>query len=246
MSKYNHLFHDVYFIITYVTILVMKNEMIYKTIIVDDHPLVCQALKDEFAKEAQFVIVAEANDGLEGVKLVTELKPDVVIMDIGLPKLNGIEATRQIKTAFPDIFVMILTVHDDIEHILGILESGADGYLTKNILVEDIVQSVRLMVAGEKVLSPQIFRQVLKYALRYNTKPKSKNTTVNLTSREITILGLLAKGLSNKEIADQMGMGSRTVKSYLVDVFSKLNVRSRTAAVITGLQAGLFKLDDLV
>jgi DNA-binding NarL/FixJ family response regulator len=217
----------------------------YKMVIVDDHPLVCKALKDELAKDAQFEIVAKASDGLEGVRLVAEFKPDVVIMDIGLPKLNGIEATRQIKTAFPDIQVMILTVYDDIEHILGILESGADGYLTKNILVEDIIQSVRLMVSGEIVLSPRIFRQVLKYALRYNTKPKSINTAVRLTSRESEILGLLAKGLSNKEIADKLGLGSRTVKSYLVDIFSKLNVCSRTAAVITGLQAGLIKLDDL-
>jgi DNA-binding NarL/FixJ family response regulator len=222
-----------------------QNKRVYTTIIVDDHPLVCQALRDELVKESQFQIVGEANDGIEGVRLVTELKPDVVIMDIGLPKLNGIEATRQIKTASSDVQVMILTVYDDIEHILGILESGADGYLTKNILVSDIVQSIRLMVAGEKVLSPQIYRQVIKYALRYNTRPKSKNTTLNLTSREVEILGLLAKGLSNKEIADEMGMGNRTVKSYLVDVFSKLNVRSRTAAVITGLQSGLVKLDDL-
>jgi DNA-binding NarL/FixJ family response regulator len=231
----------------------MKNELTtvsqinktYKTLIVDDHPLVCKALKDELTKDPQFEIVAEANNGLEGVRLVNELRPDVVIMDIGLPKLNGMEATRQIKTTFPDVQVMILTVHDDIEHILGILESGADGYLTKNILVEDIARSVRLMVAGEKVLSPQIFQQVIKYALRYNTKPKAKNSSINLTTREVGILELLAKGLSNKEIADELGMGSRTVKSYLVDIFSKLNVRSRTAAVITGLQAGLFKLDDL-
>jgi DNA-binding NarL/FixJ family response regulator len=166
-------------------------------------------------------------------------------MDIGMTKLNGIEATRQIKACCPDTIVIVLTVYDDIEHILGILESGADGYLTKNVLVEDIIQSIRLAVSGETVLSPQVFQQVLKYALRYVTKPLTLNSGIKLTAREQEILTMVAKGMSNKRIAEVLELGTRTVKSHLVDIFDKLKADSRTEAVIIGLRAGFLKLEDL-
>jgi DNA-binding NarL/FixJ family response regulator len=216
-------------------------------LLVDDHPLVCKALRNELEKEIGFKVVAEAGDGYEAVKLVSELKPDLVVMDIGLPKLNGIEATQQIKALSPGTLVLVLTVYDDVEHVLSILESGADGYLTKNILAEDIIKSIHSVVAGESVLSSQILQQVLKYALRYSnsTKPLYVDTTIKFTAREIEVLTLVAKGLSNKEIAEVLGLGIRTVKSHLVDIFSKLNVLTRTQAVIVGLRIGLLKLEDL-
>jgi len=214
-------------------------------IIADDHPVVRKALRNEMEKEADFIVMAEAGDGEEAVRLVSELIPDVVIMDIGMPKLNGIEATRQIKAIYPDIIVLVLTVYDDIEHILGILESGADGYLTKSILVEDIIKSIHSVVAGETVLSPQVFQQVLKYALRHSTKPIRLDTGVKLTTRELEILQLIAQGISNKEIAGELNISSRTVKSHLVDIFRKLDVSSRTEAVITSLRIGFINIDDI-
>jgi two-component system, NarL family, response regulator LiaR len=214
-------------------------------ILADDHPVVIQSLKNELSRETDFKVVGEASDGEQAVELVLKLTPRVVLMDIGMPKLNGIEATKIIKSRLPDTIVLVLTVYDDIEHILGILESGADGYLTKNIPVERIVDSMRLAVTGETVLSPQIFKQVLKYALRYITKPLVISNGTRLTPREQEILKLVARGLSNKEIADQINLGSRTVKSHLVDIFSKLKVNSRTEAVIIGMRAGFIKLNDL-
>jgi len=214
-------------------------------ILADDHPLVIKALKNEFEKESDLKVVAEATNGEDAVKLATELVPHIVIMDIGMPKLTGIEATRQIKSVYPDIIILVLTVYDDIEHILGILESGADGYLTKNILIEDIVKAVRIAIAGETVLSPNIFQQVLKYALRHNTKPLSFENGIKLTIRELEILKLVAIGYSNKKIADELNLGIRTVKSHLVDLFSKLKAFSRTEVVINALRAGFLKLDDL-
>jgi NarL family two-component system response regulator LiaR len=214
-------------------------------ILADDHPVVRKALRNDLEKEADFIVLAEAFDGEEAVRLASQLTPDVVIMDIGMPNLNGIEATRQIKASNPDIIVLVLTVYDDIEHILGILESGADGYLTKNILVEDIVQSIRSVVAGETVLSPQVFKHVLKYALRHSTKPLRLDTGVKLTTREIEVLKLIAEGISNKEIADELSISSRTVKSHMVDIFRKLNVSSRTEAVITSLRIGFINVDDI-
>lgn len=211
----------------------------------DDHPIVRKALRNDLEKEADFIVLGEAGDGEEAVKLVSELTPDVVIMDIGMPKINGIEATRQIKASHPDIIVLVLTVYDDVEHILGILESGADGYLTKNILVEDIIKSIRSVVAGETVLSPQVFQQVLKYALRHSIKPVRLNTGVKLTTRELEILQLIAKGISNKEIASELNISSRTVKSHMVDIFRKLDVSSRTEAVITSLRIGFININDI-
>jgi NarL family two-component system response regulator LiaR len=214
-------------------------------ILADDHPIVRKALRNDLEKEADFMILAEAGDGEEAVKLVSELTPDIVIMDIGMPKINGIEATRQIKASHPDIIVLVLTVYDDVEHILGILESGADGYLTKNILVEDIIKSIRSVIAGETVLSPYVFQQVLKYALRHSTKPIRLDTGVKLTTRELEILQLIAKGISNKEIADELKISSRTVKSHMVDIFRKLDVSSRTEAVITSLRIGFININDI-
>jgi len=225
----------------------LNNEEPRKTTIIlaDDHPIVRKALRNDLEKEADFIVLAEAGDGEEAIRLVSELTPDVVIMDIGMPKINGIEATRQIKVSHPDIIVLVLTVYDDVEHILGILESGADGYLTKNILVEDIIKSIRSVVAGETVLSPQVFQQVLKYALRHSTKPVRLDTGVKLTTRELEILRLIAKGISNKEIASELNISSRTVKSHMVDIFRKLDVSSRTEAVITSLRIGFINIDDI-
>jgi two-component system, NarL family, response regulator LiaR len=214
-------------------------------ILADDHPIVRKALKNEIEKDAGLKVVGEATDGEEAVKLTKDLKPDIVIMDIGMPRLNGIEATRQIKSVSPDTIVLVLTVYDDIEHILGILESGADGYLTKNVLVEEIIHSIHTAAAGETVLSPKVFQQVLRYALRNSIKPKILDSGIKLTVREIEILKMVATGLSNKAIADKLNLGTRTIKSHLVDIFAKLKVFSRTEAVITGLRAGFIKLDDL-
>jgi DNA-binding NarL/FixJ family response regulator len=241
----------------YVTIFAMNKEKLPDTskkedepglisvVLADDHPVVIKSLKNELERESDFKVVGEANNGEQAVELVLKLTPRVVLMDIGMPKVNGIEATKIIKTRLPDTIVLVLTVYDDIEHILGILESGADGYLTKNIPLEQIINSMRLAVAGETVLSPQIFKQVLKYALRYITKPLVISDGIRLTPREQEILKMVAKGLSNKEIADAANLGCRTVKSHLVDIFTKLKVNSRTEAVIIGMRAGFIKLNDL-
>lgn len=218
---------------------------IFSVILADDHPVVRKALRDELAKDYSFKVVAEACDGAEAVQMARELTPDIVIIDIGMPLLNGIEATRKIKTNNQDTIVIVLTVYDDIEHVLGILESGADGYLTKDILVEDIVKCMHSVAAGEAVLSHQVFQKVLKYALRHITKPLYLDSGLKLTSRELEILKLIAKGQSNKQIAQELNIGIRTVKSHLVDLFYKLKISSRTEAVIIGLRAGFIKPEDL-
>ena len=218
---------------------------IHTVILADDHPVVRKALHDELAKNTCFHVVAEACDGEEAVRLSKIHAPDIIVIDIGMPILNGIDATRQIKANNPDIIVLVLTVYDDIEHILGILESGADGYLTKDILVEDIVKCMHSVAIGETVLSHLIFQKVLKYALRHITKPLKLDSGIKLTSRELEILKLIARGFGNKQIAQELNIGIRTVKSHLVDLFNKLKISSRTEAVIVGLRAGFLKTADL-
>ena len=209
----------------------------------DDHPLVRKALRDVLKKQADFEIVAEAGDGEEAIKIATELVPDVVLMDITMPKLNGIEATRQIKAKCPNIAVLVLTVHDDSEHILGILEAGAGGYLTKRVFGEEVIHAIHSVVAGETVLSAEIFQQILKHAMRYATKPITIAVGEKLTVREIEILNWAAKGKSNKDIAAELNLSQATIKSYLSDIFAKLEVASRTEAVIIGLRAGILTLE---
>ncbi|MFX1552966.1 MAG: response regulator [Promethearchaeota archaeon] len=222
-------------------------EQISKTriMLADDHPLMRQALKLLLEKQHDFEVIAEASDGEEAVKLATELIPDVVIMDISMPKLNGLEATRQIKANYPAVAVLILTVHDDSEHIFSLLQAGAGGYLTKGVYGDEVVHTVRALVRGETVLSPVIARQVIRYASQYIRKPVTLDMDDKLTVREIEILKLAAKGMSNKDIASGLDLSLRTVKGYLADIFLKLRVASRTEAVVISLEKGILSLDDL-
>lgn len=222
----------------------------YKTnkiriMLADDHPLLRQALRNVLEKQHDFEIVAEASDGEEAVMLTTELIPDVVIMDISMPKLNGLEATKQIKTKFPMIAVLVLTVHTDNEHILGILQAGAGGYLTKSVYGNEVISAVHALVAGETVLSHSVSQQILKYAFQHFIKPVSLDASDKLTTRELEVLKLAAKGICNKEIALKLGLSLRTVKGHLADLFLKLSVASRTEAVVISLRKGILTLDDL-
>jgi len=213
--------------------------------LVDDHPLLRQALRNVLEKEHDFEVIAEASDGEEAVKLATKLIPDVVIMDISMPNLNGLEATRQIKASCPTIAILILTVHDDNEHIFSILQAGAGGYLTKSVYGDEVINAVHALVYGETVLSPLVSQQILKYAFQHIRKPLSLDAGDKVTAREMEILRLAAMGISNKDIALRLGLSLRTVKGYLAELFLKLNVASRTEAVIVGLRKGIFTLDDL-
>jgi len=216
-----------------------------KILLADDHPLLRKALRDLLEKEGDFEIVGEAGDGKEAVKLTTEISPDMVIMDISMPNLDGLGATQQIKTRCPNVAVLVLTAHTDDECILEILQAGAAGYLVKSVFGDEVVQAVRAVVTGEMVLSPSIGQRLLKQAARYPTRPVLLGAGEKLSARELELLKLTARGLSNKDIALTLGIKLRTVKGHLSDIFSKLRVASRTEAVIVGLRAGFLSMDDI-
>lgn len=187
-------------------------------------------------------LVGEASDGEEAVKLASELKPNVVVMDIVMPKVNGIEATRKIKEVAPDTAILILTAYDDEEYVLGLLDAGAAGYLLKSARGRDLVGAIRAIKAGESVLHPNIIARLLK---RATVTPVKDNSTPGLLSeREAEVLRLVALGMSNKEVAEELFLSQRTVKAHLTSVFNKLNVASRSEAIVKGLQWGLVTLEN--
>jgi len=216
-------------------------------LIADDHPIIRKGTHSLLENEKDFEVIGEACDGEEAVKLAGELKPDVVIMDIVMPKLNGIEATKLIKQSSPTTAVLILTAYSDIFYILGLLEAGACGYLLKDASGEELIGAIRAVRSGESVLDPEVTRKLLE---RVVEQPQNNVTTgvtapaAQLTPREIEILKLASKGMSNKDIANQLFLSLRTVKAHLTNIFSKMGCGSRTDAIIKGLKAGYITLDE--
>lgn len=225
----------------------MEPEPIQMTriLLVDDHPLVRQALRDVIEKEPDLQVVGEAGNGREAISLTEEYLPDIVIMDISMPVLSGVEATKRIKAARPEIAILILTVHTDLETIFSILQAGASGYLIKSVFGPEVIHTVRAVMDGDMVLAPEVSQEVVKYAFQHVSKPVRTPPQDAITPKEAEMLSLAAKGLSNKEIGSRLHISETTVKSYFVGVFQKLNVRSRTEAIFVSLKSGILTLDDL-
>jgi NarL family two-component system response regulator LiaR len=221
-----------------------------KVMLVEDHIMVREGTKELLDRENDIQIVAEAGDGEEAVRLANERHPDVVIMDIAMPKLNGIEATKRIKAADPATIVLVLTGYNDDQYIFTLLEAGAAGYLLKDISMGELVKAVRAVHAGESVLHPTIARKVVNYfaqrpARRYADEDERESIPTRPTDRETDVLKLTANGMTNREIAHELTISVRTVQVHLSNVFSKLRVGSRTEAVICALKKGWLTLEDV-
>lgn len=215
-----------------------------RVLLADDHVLVREGTRQLLSQEPDLLVVAEAGDGEEAVRLATETHPDVALIDIAMPKLNGIEATKQIKAISPTTAVLILSAYDDDQYVFALLEAGAAGYLLKNVRGRELVEAVRSVYAGESVLHPVIARKVID-RLNLPTRSTAEVTADQpLTERELEVLNLAAKGLSNKDIADHLFLSARTVQAHLSTIFSKLEVGSRTEAVVLALRRGWLSLDD--
>ena len=213
-------------------------------VIADDHALVREGTRQILEDQPGLTVVGEAEDGEEAVALVSRLHPDVVLMDIAMPKLNGIDATRLVKQVSPSTSVLVLTAYDDDQYIYALLEAGAAGYLLKNVRGEELAQAVRAVAEGESVLHPAIAPRVFKRFTQPGQAAVSKGVEP-LTDRESEVLNMAAKGLSNKMIARELSLSDRTVQVHLSNIFGKLSVASRTEAVITGLRLGLLRLEEL-
>ncbi len=214
-------------------------------LIADDHPLFRRSVRAVLEDVSDFEVIGEASDGVEAVRMANEMRPDIVLMDITMPELDGLEATRLIKGKRPEIAVLVLTIHSDEQHALEILEAGAAGYLTKSVFGEEIVHAIHGVISGEMVLSPAIGKRLLELAARYPLKPALLPAGDRLSTRELQVIKLAARGMTNKQIASELGLSLRTVKRLLDNIFSILHVSSRTEVVIQGMRMGLLSMDDL-
>ncbi|MFC1902255.1 response regulator [Chloroflexota bacterium] len=216
-----------------------------KILIADDHAVVREGTRQILEKEKDLDVVAEAADGEEAVRLAGISKPDVAIIDIAMPNVDGIEATRQIKSLYPSVAVLILTAYDDDQFVFGLLEAGAAGYLLKSVRGRDLVEAVRQVYAGESVLHPAIARKVLNRFAPASGKPAGQTAAAVLSEREMEVLRLATRGLSNQEIANELFLSLRTVQAHLGHIFNKLQVSSRTEAVVRALKEGWVTLDNV-
>lgn len=213
-----------------------------KVVVADDHLVLREGIRNLLEDQPDIELVGEAANGLEAVAVVRATEPDVVLMDVVMPRVTGIEATKQIKKLNPGTAVLILSGYDDDRYVLGLLEAGAAGYLLKSASGDEVVNAIRTVYAGESVMHPSVTRRLLARASRSTGYVAQTEDSEPLTQRELEVLGLAAKGLGNKQIANELGLSIPTVKSHLVNIFNKLGVASRTEAVLYGLRAGWLDL----
>ncbi|MFC1919303.1 response regulator [Chloroflexota bacterium] len=222
-----------------------KHPQKIRVVIADDHALVREGTRQILEKEGDIKVVGEAGDGEELVRLVTTLKPDVALVDIAMPVLDGIKATTQIKELYPETAVLILTAYHDDSFVFHLLEVGAAGYLLKTARGREVVEAVRSVNAGESVLHPAVARKVLNRFMPVGGRILEQKPSDVLTEREKEVLRLATRGCSNKEIGDELCLSVRTVQGHLRRIFNKLQVSSRTEAVVLALKQGWVILDDL-
>lgn len=212
----------------------------------DDHVLLRQGTAELLNREPDMTVVGEAGDGQEAVELAGRLQPDVVVMDVRMPTLSGVEATRRIREAWPNIQVLVLTAYEDDQYVFSLLQAGASGYLLKTAPIGDLARAIRQVRAGESPLDPAIARKVVLQLSRGSSDssmPEGEAGFGALTPRELEVLQLLARGLSNRAIAEALYVSDRTVQAHLTSIFSKMAVSSRLEAVLAGIRRGWLILE---
>jgi len=211
---------------------------VIKLLIADDHLIIRQGLRLILETESDFEIVGEASDGAEALSLCKKLKPDVVLMDLRMPNMDGLTAIENLRTEQPDIAVVILTTFNEDELMLRGLQAGARGYLLKDTGRSTLFDTIRAAARGETLLKPEIMARVLAQKNTHTAKSKS-DSTFNLTDREFEVLESVARGERSKEVAAHLGISERTVKAHLASIYQKLGVDSRAAAIAVAAQKGL-------
>jgi DNA-binding NarL/FixJ family response regulator len=215
---------------------------IIKLIIADDHLVVRKGTRQILEGDPDFQIMGEAANGEDTLKMVEEVSPDVVILDIAMPVLNGIEVTRQIKKTHPETAILILSNYDNDEFVFSLLEAGAAGYLLKDVGSQDIINAIKAIKRGESVLHPVIASKVMK---RFFPDPRpDKEAEKILGDRELEVLRLAGKACSNQAIADKLGLSLHTVEAHMRHIFAKLKVGSRTEAVMVAIKQGWIVMED--
>jgi len=213
-----------------------------KILVANNFILIRQALRIFIEREKDMEIIAEANDGQEVLNIITTLLPDIVILDSDMPKINGIEVTQQIIKNYPQVKVLVLIAIPESEYVTNLLKAGAVGYIPKNVSGEEIIHAIRVIIGGEMYLPYTVFQNIKQDSI-YEKSYLLDNFN-KLTPREHQILKMIAKGLSNKDIAVKLGLSERSVKYGITSIFTKFGVKSRTEAISLGLRTRLLNLRD--
>lgn len=206
-----------------------------RILLVDDHPVVREGLLGMLAGQPDFEVVGEGADGSEAVRMNAELRPDVILMDLRMPGVDGVSAIREINARLPETNILVLTTYDSDADIVRAVEAGATGYLLKDTPREELFRAVRAAARGESVLAPAV-------AARLMTRMRAP-AEESLSAREIEVLELVSKGNSNKQVARSLHISTATVKTHLIHIYDKLGVKDRTSAVTAALEKGILSLD---
>ena len=212
-----------------------------KIMIVDDHTVVRDGLSSMLGRQEDFIVVAEAQNGIEAVEKAADFHPEVILMDLRMPEMNGVEAMRAIGERDSDIRFIVLTTYDTDEYIFDAIEAGAKGYLLKDASREDLFNGIRAVYKGQSLIEPRVATRVLDRMAQLSRQAREP-VQGTLSDREIEVLQLMAKGAANKQIAGSLLISESTVKTHVANIFSKLDVNHRTEAVTNALQRGIIKL----
>ena len=214
-----------------------------KVLIADDHVIVREGLIALLNMADDIKVVGEAADGREAIDMTEQLRPDVVLMDIRMAELDGVQATREIRARFPEVHVIALTNYDDDEYVFDCVRYGASGYLLKDVSPEDLVKAIKSAVRDESLVDPSVLNKVLTQ-FRQLTEDGSNHADDKLSTREQEVLEALTAGLSNKEIAQRLYIAEKTVKAHFSSIYRKMNVSTRSQAIVVAVKSGLVDLDE--
>jgi len=209
-----------------------------KVLVVDDHPLVREGIIKILGLEKSFEIVGEAGTGQEALELIFKTKPDIILLDLNLPDITGIEVCRRVREEYPSGKVIALTIYDDDAHVLESVKAGVTGYLPKDVDPDTFIEAVKFAAQGRSYIHPSIAGKVLVDYERLSARLEAGRRDRNpLTAREVEVLSLIAKGYTNKDIANELFISEKTVKNHITNIFRKLEVRHRTEAVVHAMKA---------
>ncbi len=215
-----------------------------KVLICDDQAIVCEGLSRILSSDPQLEVVGIAHNGEEALEMIRATHPELVLMDLKMPVMNGVIATRKIREAFPEIYVLVLTTYDDDEWIFDALRGGAAGYLLKDTPPKDLINAIKGTLEGKTYIDPSVGGKVLTQ-ISAKKKPESLPSTFSLSDREFEVLNLVAQGLTNADIAQKLFLTEGTVRNYTSEIFKKLGVSDRTQAAIVAIRYGLVDLNNI-
>lgn len=224
--------------------------MLIRVLLVDDHAILREGIRFLLSASGEIEIVGEAGDGVEALEMVESLKPDAVLMDIAMPRMNGIEATKELKTRYPDLPVVILSMYDSEEYILPILKAGASGYVLKKAAGQELVSAIKAAVSGQVILDPAVARTVVD-SLGAPAQNRAKQhqglhpALSQLTEREKEVLTLVARGLTNQQMSEKLFISIKTVQAHRANLMDKLDLHDAVQLTRFAIKTGLSQLDDI-